>query len=110
MTTFYKIGPQIFFSFLCGCVCKSCKIVIRNWQASSIECAPELGDYNFNGIALRLGLTGKHQLTNASLALQLCKTWIRNYQDNGNGSERRSKSNCTEDVQFDCVEKGEAKV
>ncbi|XP_022104844.1 folylpolyglutamate synthase, mitochondrial-like isoform X2 [Acanthaster planci] len=47
--------------------------------ASSVECAPDIESYSFNGIALRLGLTGKHQHTNASLALQLCKTWIENY-------------------------------
>ncbi|XP_038046868.1 folylpolyglutamate synthase, mitochondrial-like isoform X2 [Patiria miniata] len=55
--------------------------------ASSIECAPDIDNYDFNGMTLRLGLTGKHQYTNASLALQLCKTWVENYQDDGNSME-----------------------
>ncbi|XP_033642986.1 folylpolyglutamate synthase, mitochondrial-like isoform X1 [Asterias rubens] len=48
---------------------------------SSIQCIPDISCYDFSGIKLRLGLAGRHQLTNASLALQLCKTWVQNYQE-----------------------------
>ncbi|XP_022104874.1 folylpolyglutamate synthase, mitochondrial-like isoform X1 [Acanthaster planci] len=63
--------------------------------ASSIECAPNFESYDFSGVPLRLGLTGKHQHTNASLALQLCKTWIENYR-----KETRNKHKNASDFQL----------
>ncbi|XP_022104875.1 folylpolyglutamate synthase, mitochondrial-like isoform X2 [Acanthaster planci] len=64
-------------------------------KASSIECAPNFESYDFSGVPLRLGLTGKHQHTNASLALQLCKTWIENYR-----KETRNKHKNASDFQL----------
>ena len=45
-------------------------------QVSCIQQCPDLSCYDFKGHPIELGLSGIHQRTNASLALQLCKTWI----------------------------------
>ncbi|KAI3361679.1 hypothetical protein L3Q82_001945 [Scortum barcoo] len=54
--------------------------VLRD-RAKEIRCplwvCPELGDYQTDSGALRLGLAGQHQHSNASLALQLSHTWLQ---------------------------------
>ncbi|XP_033099398.1 folylpolyglutamate synthase, mitochondrial-like [Anneissia japonica] len=51
------------------------------WQKSGIfkmtvRCVPSIDDYDFQGRTVKLGLKGEHQGINASLALQLCRTWL----------------------------------
>ncbi|XP_033095989.1 folylpolyglutamate synthase, mitochondrial-like [Anneissia japonica] len=43
---------------------------------TSVHCTPNIDEYDFQGRPLKLGLAGDHQRINASLALQLCKTWL----------------------------------
>lgn len=38
---------------------------------------PDLGDYQTDGTPFHLGLAGKHQHSNASLALQLSNSWLK---------------------------------
>ncbi len=45
-------------------------------QVSSIHRCPSLSNYDFHGHPMEVGLAGEHQHINASLALQLCKTWM----------------------------------
>nr|XP_060613560.1 folylpolyglutamate synthase, mitochondrial [Anolis sagrei ordinatus] len=50
-------------------------------RAQKISCplwvCPDLGAFEEGGRPLRLGLAGDHQRSNAALALQLCRTWLR---------------------------------
>ncbi|XP_071947427.1 folylpolyglutamate synthase, mitochondrial-like [Antedon mediterranea] len=48
-----------------------------NELKANIHCCPKISDYDFKGRPLKLGLAGKHQHVNASLALQLCRTWVQ---------------------------------
>eukprot|EP00057_Strongylocentrotus_purpuratus_P033908 XP_793235.1 PREDICTED: folylpolyglutamate synthase, mitochondrial [Strongylocentrotus purpuratus] len=41
-----------------------------------LRVCPPLGDYECNGVSVKLGLAGKHQRSNAALAVQLTKTWL----------------------------------
>ncbi|XP_030828622.1 folylpolyglutamate synthase, mitochondrial [Strongylocentrotus purpuratus] len=41
-----------------------------------LRVCPPLGDYECNGVSVKLGLAGKHQRINAALAVQLTKTWL----------------------------------
>uniref|UniRef100_A0A8C8A1S1 Folylpolyglutamate synthase n=1 Tax=Oryzias sinensis TaxID=183150 RepID=A0A8C8A1S1_9TELE len=54
--------------------------VLRD-RAKEIQCplwlCPNLDDYQTDGTALHLGLAGKHQRWNASLALQLSNSWLK---------------------------------
>uniref|UniRef100_W5MDF7 tetrahydrofolate synthase n=1 Tax=Lepisosteus oculatus TaxID=7918 RepID=W5MDF7_LEPOC len=43
----------------------------------SLQVCPDLEEYESGGERLRLGLEGDHQRSNASLALQLCSSWLR---------------------------------
>ncbi|MBN3319424.1 FOLC protein, partial [Atractosteus spatula] len=43
----------------------------------SLQVCPDLEEYESGGEWLRLGLEGDHQRSNASLALQLCSSWLR---------------------------------
>ena len=45
-------------------------------QVSSIQLCPDLSSYDFGDHLVELGLSGVHQCINATLALQLCKTWM----------------------------------
>ncbi|XP_066569024.1 folylpolyglutamate synthase, mitochondrial isoform X2 [Amia ocellicauda] len=50
-------------------------------RAKEIGCelhvCPELEEYEFKGERLKLGLAGEHQRSNATLALQLCRSWLQ---------------------------------
>ncbi|XP_023194517.1 folylpolyglutamate synthase, mitochondrial isoform X1 [Xiphophorus maculatus] len=54
--------------------------VLRD-RAREIQCrlrvCPDLDRYQTESGALQLGLAGQHQRSNASLALQLCHTWLQ---------------------------------
>ncbi|XP_078811675.1 folylpolyglutamate synthase, mitochondrial isoform X4 [Oryzias latipes] len=54
--------------------------VLRD-RAKEIQCplwvCPNLDEYQTDGTALHLGLAGKHQRWNASLALQLSNSWLK---------------------------------
>ncbi|XP_061656799.1 folylpolyglutamate synthase, mitochondrial [Syngnathoides biaculeatus] len=54
--------------------------ILRN-RAKEISCplwvCPDFDDYQANCGPLNLGLAGRHQRSNASLALQLCHTWLQ---------------------------------
>ncbi|KAF6723423.1 Folylpolyglutamate synthase, mitochondrial [Oryzias melastigma] len=54
--------------------------VLRD-RAKEIKCplwvCPDLGDYQTDGTPFHLGLAGKHQHSNASLALQLSNSWLK---------------------------------
>uniref|UniRef100_A0A3B5KJC1 Folylpolyglutamate synthase n=1 Tax=Xiphophorus couchianus TaxID=32473 RepID=A0A3B5KJC1_9TELE len=54
--------------------------VLRD-RAREIQCrlrvCPDLDRYQAESGALQLGLAGQHQRSNASLALQLCHTWLQ---------------------------------
>ncbi|RVE65477.1 hypothetical protein OJAV_G00116930 [Oryzias javanicus] len=54
--------------------------VLRD-RAKEIKCplwvCPDLDDYQTDGAPFRLGLAGKHQHSNASLALQLSNSWLK---------------------------------
>nr|XP_006818428.1 PREDICTED: uncharacterized protein LOC102800632 [Saccoglossus kowalevskii] len=44
-----------------------------------IQIVPDLDDYDWQGKPMKLGLAGEHQRINASLAIQLCRTWIEEH-------------------------------
>ncbi|XP_048415266.2 folylpolyglutamate synthase, mitochondrial isoform X2 [Stegostoma tigrinum] len=44
-----------------------------------LQLCPELEDFQSEGERLSLGLAGEHQKSNASLALQLCRTWLQHH-------------------------------
>ncbi|XP_074655770.1 folylpolyglutamate synthase, mitochondrial-like isoform X2 [Tubulanus polymorphus] len=48
-------------------------------KSSSIKLVPHLSDYNWNGREPELGLEGDMQHWNASLAIQLSKTWLNRH-------------------------------
>ncbi|XP_067868408.1 folylpolyglutamate synthase, mitochondrial [Heterodontus francisci] len=45
----------------------------------SLQLCPSLEDFQSEGEKLSLGLAGEHQKSNASLALQLCRTWLQHH-------------------------------
>nr|XP_006825296.1 PREDICTED: folylpolyglutamate synthase, mitochondrial-like [Saccoglossus kowalevskii] len=47
-----------------------------------LQIVPELGDYDWQEQAIELGIQGEHQHRNASLAIQLCRTWIEEHEAN----------------------------
>ncbi|XP_006818114.1 folylpolyglutamate synthase, mitochondrial-like [Saccoglossus kowalevskii] len=46
---------------------------------ATIQIVPDLDDYDWQGKPMKLGLAGEHQRINASLAIQLCRTWIEEH-------------------------------
>ncbi|XP_043576320.1 folylpolyglutamate synthase, mitochondrial isoform X1 [Chiloscyllium plagiosum] len=44
-----------------------------------LQLCPDLEDFWSEGERLSLGLAGEHQKSNASLALQLCRTWLQHH-------------------------------
>ncbi|XP_075041257.1 folylpolyglutamate synthase, mitochondrial isoform X2 [Mixophyes fleayi] len=59
-------------------------------RAQEIGChlymCPDLAEYEQEDVTLHLGLAGDHQKTNASLALQLAQTWLRQQGCQGFGA------------------------
>ncbi|XP_002730447.2 folylpolyglutamate synthase, mitochondrial-like [Saccoglossus kowalevskii] len=47
-----------------------------------IHLVPELDDYDWQGQPMKLGISGEHQKRNASLAIQLCRSWIEEHKSN----------------------------
>ncbi|XP_002741781.1 folylpolyglutamate synthase, mitochondrial-like [Saccoglossus kowalevskii] len=45
-----------------------------------IQLTPDLSNYDWQGRPMELGLAGEHQQSNASLAIQLCRTWIEEHK------------------------------
>ena len=45
-----------------------------------LRVVPELATYDWGENPMSLGISGNMQYQNASLALQLCKTWMKDHQ------------------------------
>ncbi|XP_069742669.1 folylpolyglutamate synthase, mitochondrial isoform X2 [Narcine bancroftii] len=67
---------------------------------SSLQLCPDLEDFQFEREKLTLGLAGDHQKLNASLALQLCRTWLQHHHHPDfppvQGTQHRSKQLLTQ--------------
>lgn len=58
-------------------------------RGSSITLAPPLQTYEWDVPHCRLGIPGEPQLANASLALQLCKTWLAKHCSRASAASKK---------------------